>query len=111
MRKLFKKKDRRKEQVLLKPIEVDFARIDEYILRKYGLKDIKKKDLFMLLNILFLISGVLSIVAFMYKKVNAVSIIGALSAVVLGTIIFRMVKKHGVKIEEKQKKEKEDKKE
>lgn len=108
MRKLFKKKDRKKDQKLLKPIEVDFTRIDNYILRKYGLKDIKKKDLFMLLNILFLISGVLSILVFLYKKVNTVSIIGALIAVVLGTIIFRLVKKYGVKIEEK---EKEDKKE
>ena len=83
--------------------------IEEYVLKKYKLKDIKKKDLFVVLNMLFIISGTLTLLVFIYGGVNVVSIIGTLITIFLGTVIFRMVKKYGVKIEEKEKKEKEEK--
>ena len=105
MRKLFKKKDRQKHQKMLKPIEVDFDRIDAYVLKKYGLADIKKKDVFILLNLLFMVSGIISIVAFLYGSINAVTVTGGLITLSIGCAIFRMVKINGIKIEEKNEKE------
>ena len=92
-----------------KQIKIDYEKIDNFILRRYGLKDIKNKELFLFLNILFILCGVLTAAMFMYKMINIVNIIGAPITVILGTVIFRMVKKYGVKIEEKEKKEKEEK--
>ena len=103
---LFKKKERVKVNDMLKPIDVNFDRIDAYILKKYGLADIKKKDIFILLNILFMISGIISIVSFLYKRVTVIAVIAGVITVIIGFVIFRMVKKNGKKIEKKEEIEK-----
>ena len=109
MRKLFKKRDRQKDQRMLKPMEVDFDRIDAYIMKKYRLADIKKKDVFVLLNLLFMTGGMISMVSFLYDGINAVSITGGGITLIIGLIIFQMVKRYGVKIEEKNEKEEKEK--
>lgn len=76
--------------------------IGKWIMNKYRLKDIKHRDLFELLNFAFIGIGGITITIFLHKKVNAVSLTGAVITIVLGAIIFRMVKKYGVKIEEKE---------
>jgi len=91
---------------MLKPVDVNFDRIDAYVLKKYGLIDIEKKDIFILLNILFMISGIISIVSFLYKSVNAAAVSGGVITVIIGFVIFRMAKKYGKKIEKKEEIEK-----
>jgi Ca2+/Na+ antiporter len=80
-------------------------------LRKYGLKDIKKKELFMLLNILFMIDGVVAILSLLYGGLKIVTGISWVIAMVLGYIIFRMVKESGTPSEEKDEEKIEEKKE
>ena len=106
MKKLFRKKERMSANNMLKPVDVNFDRIDAYVLKKYGLVDIEKKDIFILLNILFMISGIISIVSFLYKSVNAAAVSGGVITVIIGFVIFRMVKKYGKKIEKKEEIEK-----
>ena len=90
MRKLKKRKiDRR----MLKPMEVDYDRIDAYILKKYRLADIEKKDVFVLLNLLFMAGGIISIVSFLYESINAVSITGGVVTLIIGFAITTMIKK------------------
>ena len=91
---------------MLKPIDGNFDRIDAYVLKKYGLIDTEKKDIFILLNILFMISGIISIVSFLYKNVNVAAVSGCVITVIIGFVIFRMVKKYGKKIEKKEEIEK-----
>jgi membrane associated rhomboid family serine protease len=91
---------------MLKPIDVNFDKMDAYILKKYGLVDIEKKDIFILLNILFMISGVISIVSFLYKSVNVIAAAGGVITVIISFVIFRMAKKYGKKIEKKEEIEK-----
>ena len=102
MIKLFRKKERVKAQNMLKPMEVNFDRIDAYVLRKYGLTDIEKKDVFILLNLLFMTGGIISILSFLYKSVNPVAVIAGLFTAATGFTIFRRVKKYGKKITEKE---------
>lgn len=111
MRKLFRRKYREQEQKSFKPIEVDYAKIDNFILRKYGLKDIKKKELFMLLNILFMISGVVAILTLLYGGLKIVTGISWAITIALGYIIFRMVKESGIPAEGKDEEKIENKKE
>jgi len=99
---LFKKKDRVNAQNMLKPIDVNFDRIDTYILKKYCLIDIEKKDIFILLNILFMTAGIMSIVSFLYKNIDPVGVVAGIITVGIGFVIFRMVKKYGKKIEKKE---------
>lgn len=109
MRKLFKKRNRQKDQRMLKPMEVDFDRIDAYIMKKYRLADIEKKDVFVLLNLLFMTGGMISIVSFLYDGINAVSITGGGITLIIGFAIFRLANKYGLKIEEKTEKEEKEK--
>ena len=106
MKKLFRKKERMNTYNMLKPIDVSFDRMDAYILKKYGLVDIEKKDIFILLNILFMIIGVISIVSFLYKIVNVIAVAGGVITVIISFVIFGMVKKYGKKIEKKEETEK-----
>jgi hypothetical protein len=74
----------------------------KWIMNKYRLKDIKNRDLFELLNFAFIAIGAVTVTIFLHKKVNAVSLTGAVITIVLGTLIFWMVKKYGVRAEEKE---------
>jgi hypothetical protein len=76
--------------------------IGKWIMNKYRLKDIKNRDLFELLNFAFIAIGAATVTIFLHKKVNAVSMIGSALTIGLGAIIYRMVKKYGVRAEEKE---------
>ena len=70
---------------------------------------IKKEDVFVLFNLLFMAGGIISIVSFLYDGINAVSITGGIVTLIIGFAIFTMIKKYGVKIEEKTEKEEKEK--
>jgi hypothetical protein len=90
---------------MLKPIDVNFDRFDAYVLKKYGLADIEKKDVFIILNLIFMTGGVISIVSFLYKAVNPVAVIGSIVSVGTGFVLFKMAKKYGKRIEKKEESE------
>ncbi len=83
-------------------IQVDYDKIDRYILGKYGLQDIAKKEWFLLFNILFMLFGVTTVVMYLNNGITIVVVAGALVTGAIGYIITRMVKRYGVRKENKQ---------
>jgi hypothetical protein len=96
---LFKRRKEKKEKPKPVEIKIDYDRIDNFFLRRYGLQDIEHKASFLALNILFFFSGVISLVVFLYGKVNILNIVGTPVTVLAGLGIFRKAKKYGVKLD------------
>ncbi|MCK4764730.1 MAG: hypothetical protein KAW12_21205 [Candidatus Aminicenantes bacterium] len=95
----FKRRKEKTEKPKPVEIKIDYGKIDNFILRRYGLKDIEHKAFFLFLNILFFFSGVISLVVFMYGKINFLNLVGTPVAMLSGWKIYHLSKQHGVKID------------
>jgi len=71
--------------------------IEKYLLSKYQLADIRNRHFLTLLHLAFFLAGVITLVLFFYRQVNALSQTGGAITLVLGVLIFRFIKKYGIR--------------